>query len=779
MKIPFSRRLRHNAPAIAVLLVCCLLTVVAFLSEQRHMRERVSLHASADAAAFQRTLQQGIDSYIDVNRGLAAHFTAAGKLRASAFEVYMRTADVLRQNPGLSYVGYVHRVERADQTRFEQAATLDDPELTLRSAGVDPAYAYPYLYAYPLDTRSRQAKGLDFSIVPERWAAMQQARDSGESTATARHYYVTGAPGVPVIVVFTPVYDPALAAATVAQRRVALRGFVFSIYHIEQMITRVMGSPFHALFDLEIFDGAVSADTILYDGDKRAHVLHDPGMAIAHQASVAVAGRTWQLFFYPKQGYGTRFDSWNGPSILAIGFAVAVALALLMSNWTRRMLARSRQQNDELQFDAAFEQHPSAVFSLDLEGRFVNANAQALKEFKVAREHLIGRSSGDFVVAEKQALSQARFKATRHGNAVSYESAVIDGGGERVEISIILIPMKSGSTVTSILGIGRNITAQKLNEWKLQESRNMLQMVINHIPQRVFWKDTNFAFLGCNDAFAADAGLAHRDQIVGRTDYNLAWAASADAYRKDDIETLAGGVAKINYEEQQRRQDGSVSWLRTSKIPLADMGGDTVALLCLYEDITERKRLETQLLEMAHHDGLTGLANRAFFHHQLELAASRSRRHGGLLTLMYLDIDHFKAVNDSMGHAVGDALLVAFAQRAGTALRETDVFARLGGDEFALLLADLPGRAAAESVAAKLVLAMQAPFELGEHTVAVSSSIGVAFFQPAMECGELLQRADQAMYDAKRGGRNRFQVDGVADTGKGILNLAPGQKPVS
>jgi diguanylate cyclase (GGDEF)-like protein/PAS domain S-box-containing protein len=765
MKNPVSRRLRQNAPAIAVLLVCCLLTLLAFLSEQRHMRERMTLHASADASQFQRTLQQGIDSYLDVNRGLAAHFTAAGEPRAKAFDVYMRTADVMRQNPGLSYIGYVHRVERADQARFAQAAILDDPELTLRSAGKDPEFAYPYLYAYPLDTRSRQAKGLDFSIVPERWTAMQHSRDSGQSTATARHYYVTGAPGVPVILVFTPVYDPALPATTVAERRVALRGFVFSIYHIEQMIERVMGDKFHALFDLEIYDGAVSAETTLYDGDKRAHVLQDPDMAIAHQANVAVAGRVWHLFFYPKAVYSARFASWNGAAILAAGFAAACALSLLMWSWTRRMLARSRQQHDELQFDAAFEHHPSAVFSLDLEGRFVNANAQALSEFKVARADLIGRSAADFVVAEKQEISRARFRLTRNGNAVSYDSTVTDGEGQRVEIGILLIPLKAGSMVTSVLGIGRNITAQKQSEWKLQESRNMLQMVINHIPQRVFWKDTNFAFLGCNEAFAADAGLDHPEQIVGRSDYDLAWRASADGYRKDDADTLASGVAKINFEEQQLREDGTASWLRTSKIPLTDMAGEQVALLCLYEDITERKQLENQLLEMAHYDGLTGLSNRGFFHHQLQLAVSRSRRHGGLLALMYLDIDHFKSINDSFGHACGDALLKAFALRAADVLRETDIFARLGGDEFALLLADLPSRAAAESVAAKLVLAMQTPFELGVCTVTVSSSIGVAFLREEMDSGELLQRADQAMYDAKRGGRNRYQVDRAADGG--------------
>jgi diguanylate cyclase (GGDEF)-like protein/PAS domain S-box-containing protein len=762
MKNPFSRRVRQNAPAIAVLLVCCLLTVVAFLSEQRHTRERASLHASTDAAQFQRKLQQGIDSYINVNRGLAAHFTAAPAPGARAFALYMRTADAMRQNPGLSYIGYVHRVERAHHARFAQAATLDDPELTLRSAGKDPEFAYPYLYAYPLDERSRQAKGLDFSIVPERWTAMQQARDSGQSTATARHYYVTGAPGVPVILVFTPVYEPAMPAASVAERRAALRGFVFSIYNIEEMIDRVMGPEFQALFDLEIFDGAVRADAILYDGDHRAHVLQDPGMMVSHQANVAVAGRVWRLFFYPKAVYAARFDSWNGLAILVIGFALAAALASLMWTWTGRMLARSRQHNDELQFDAAFERHPAAVFSLDLSGRFVHANAQALAEFKVARADLIGRLSADFIASENQALSMARFVATLHGNAVSYDTAVNDSEGRRIEVSIILIPLKSGSLVTSVLGIARNITAQKLSEWKLQESRNMLQMVINHIPQRVFWKDTNSTFLGCNDAFAADAGLADAEHIVGRSDYDLAWRANADAYRKDDAVTLASGVAKINFEERQLREDGTASWLRTSKIPLSDMAGATVALLCLYEDITERKRLETQLREMAHYDVLTGLSNRAFFQHQLELAAARSRRHGGQLTLMYLDIDHFKAINDGFGHACGDALLKAFALRAGAELRETDVFARLGGDEFALLLADLPSCAAAEAVAAKLVQSMQAPFELEECTVTVSSSIGVAFFGQDMDCGELLRRGDRAMYEAKHGGRNRYALDRAA-----------------
>lgn len=162
----------------------------------------------------------------------------------------MRTADVLREHPGLSYIGYIERVRRGQPAPPEMPANI-----------ADATYAYPYLYAYPLDARAQHAKGLDFSVIPERWSAMQQARDSGQSTATAKHTYLTGTAVVPVLLVFTPFYDPTLPTASVAERRIAQRGFVFSIYEIEEMIEPVMGSNFHTLFDLEIYDGAYAPRT--------------------------------------------------------------------------------------------------------------------------------------------------------------------------------------------------------------------------------------------------------------------------------------------------------------------------------------------------------------------------------------------------------------------------------------------------------------------------------------------------------------------------------------
>jgi diguanylate cyclase (GGDEF)-like protein/PAS domain S-box-containing protein len=321
-----------------------------------------------------------------------------------------------------------------------------------------------------------------------------------------------------------------------------------------------------------------------------------------------------------------------------------------------------------------------------------------------------------------------------------------------------MIPVTVDGTITSVLGVAQNVTERKFAEWQLEASRNMLQLVINHIPQRVFWKNTELVYLGCNDAFCKDAGLDHPEQIIGKTDFELAWRADAELYRQGDFGVINSGASIINFEEPQHR-GGDTNWLRTSKIPISDMNGKTVAVLGVYEDITERKALEQKLQSMAHYDSLTGLANRAFFYSHVDQAVLRSRRHeSSFLALMYLDLDKFKSINDTYGHAVGDALLKAFSARIKRTVRAIDMVSRLGGDEFALLLEDLPDQQAATAIAEKIIGEMQAVFQIHHNALQVSTSIGIALLETRMTAAELIDKADAAMYQAKKAGRNRCQM---------------------
>ncbi len=185
-----------------------------------------------------------------------------------------------------------------------------------------------------------------------------------------------------------------------------------------------------------------------------------------------------------------------------------------------------------------------------------------------------------------------------------------------------------------------------------------------------------------------------------------------------------------------------------------DDQGEVVALFGVCQDITERRNAERRIHHLAHHDSLTGLPNRALFHDRLETALARARRTGERIGLMLLDLDHFKDVNDSLGHDAGDALLCEVGHRLRRCVRETDTVARLGGDEFAIILAGLAKPAQAGLVAEKIIAAMAAPTRHGAHEIHARTSVGITIFpSDDVEPQPLLKNADIALYRAKAEGR--------------------------
>lgn len=210
-------------------------------------------------------------------------------------------------------------------------------------------------------------------------------------------------------------------------------------------------------------------------------------------------------------------------------------------------------------------------------------------------------------------------------------------------------------------------------------------------------------------------------------------------------------------EEFQTSSPGlSASWLSHQVVRL----GDGVAITS--RDISERKVMEERFKYMAQNDALTGLPNRALFLDRLAQATARARRGKQPMALMFLDVDHFKGVNDTLGHAAGDELLCTFAERLKSCVRRTDTVARLGGDEFTIILEDLKAPHDSELVATKIAAALRAPIRLAEREVTITSSIGIAnYFDAAsneLSPGALLEQADQALYAAKRGGRNGYAL---------------------
>ena len=192
--------------------------------------------------------------------------------------------------------------------------------------------------------------------------------------------------------------------------------------------------------------------------------------------------------------------------------------------------------------------------------------------------------------------------------------------------------------------------------------------------------------------------------------------------------------------------------------PLADARGEVVGVSTIARDIRERKRLEAELLHQALHDSLTGLANRALFHDRLGHALARAVRQGGLVAVLFLDLDNFKVINDSLGHEVGDQVLVAVAERLRRCLRPGDTAARLGGDEFTVLVEDLRRPEGAEAVAQRLLAVLRPALSIGDQELLIAASIGIAVATDDIhQPDDLLRHADVAMYHAKRQGKGRIE----------------------
>lgn len=238
------------------------------------------------------------------------------------------------------------------------------------------------------------------------------------------------------------------------------------------------------------------------------------------------------------------------------------------------------------------------IFTIGKDGIVEYVNRYAADQFKLLPEAITGKNLADLFPGESGQRQRENIDRTLATDTPMYlEAPITFPGGERW-VGTWLVPLKNKTgQVTSVMGVGRDITERKQAEDELFSSRQMLQTVLDNIPQRVFWKDRNSAYVGCNRSFALDCGYNDPSEMIGKTTYETASVTLADLYRADDQQVMETGRPKLNYEELQIRPNGSHAWLITSKVPLRDKDGQVIGVLGTYEDITERKRAEEALRE--------------------------------------------------------------------------------------------------------------------------------------------------------------------------------------
>jgi diguanylate cyclase (GGDEF)-like protein/PAS domain S-box-containing protein len=310
------------------------------------------------------------------------------------------------------------------------------------------------------------------------------------------------------------------------------------------------------------------------------------------------------------------------------------------------------------------------------------------------------------------------------------------------------------------VAVGHDITQRKAAEEELRSQKEWLTTLINAMPDMICFKDGKGRWLVSNQYYLDLVGLAGVD-YVGRTGPELARLAGGHG---DFLLTTAATDERawrdgkpVAYEKEMPAAEGGAKVFDVVKIPLFNASGSRKGLVMVGRDVTERKLAAARIQHLAHHDSLTDLPNRALFQERLRQALAQAKRSGWRLALMFLDLDKFKDINDTLGHHVGDMLLKAVARRLQRCVRETDTVARLGGDEFAVILTNLVDPEGAGTVADTIIAGIAEPFGLDDHEILTSTSIGITLYpDDATEADQLLKNADLAMFRSKAEGRNNY-----------------------
>ncbi len=437
---------------------------------------------------------------------------------------------------------------------------------------------------------------------------------------------------------------------------------------------------------------------------------------------------------------------------------------ILSTDITQRKQDEAALRGSEAKLRTLFEVLPVGISILDKQRRVIENNPALERISGMTREGLAqGSYAGnkyfhpDGTPLQPNELPSARAFAEQRV-IQNVEMAVITEAGKATWVNVSAAPMPMADL--GVVVVTTDITERKRIEAALANERDLLQALMDSVPDTIYFKDTASRFTRVNRAQAAVLGVSDPEQAVGKTDADFQSGELATGFSAEEQALFQSGQPVINRVEYNPTPEGEPRWFSATKMPLRDTDGRITGMVGISRDITAYKQLEDQLRHIAGHDALTGLPNRALLMDRLTQAFERARRHPEHhFAALYLDLDLFKSINDSLGHPAGDQVLIAAAQRLQEALRADDTVGRLGGDEFVLLLDGMVDGRDVLRVTERIQQSIARAIRAEGQEVFTTASIGVALSGPEYQQAEdLLRDADAALYRAKKLGRGRTIV---------------------
>lgn len=447
------------------------------------------------------------------------------------------------------------------------------------------------------------------------------------------------------------------------------------------------------------------------------------------------------------------------PGLFASVFAIVYGL------WRARWSAIPPPVDTEgilRRYESLYNYNPDGICEVDKEGVVLSANERFAEQLGRPLSAIVGRRWTSFASDEAKEAAHSEERRTIGGESFESRLCFRTARGDPFVAAVKYIPISS-KPPSGFHVIVKDVTDLVAAEEALRASEERYRSVVETMDEGVLITDAKGRVLSWNPATLRILDVT-ADELSRRPMNSRRWKAVDSQGNPLPMSEFPGLIALRTGEPAStdvlglKRPNGMLTWLSVRAKPIELPGNGGSGALVTFSDITNLRRAEETIRRLAYTDDVTDLPNRRLFGDRLERALAQVKREGGLVGVLFLDLDGFKAVNDLYGHERGDWVLRLIAQRLTSVVRESDTVARYGGDEFLVLLPTISNVDGATVVAQKILRALETPFDLGEgKQVRVSASIGISLYPLDADDGAtLLERADMAMYRAKNNGKAQY-----------------------
>ena len=730
------------------------LTIAYWVKERNqasHIRQQVFSESSNQ---IQNKLYLGLSRYELILRAVKGFYESSGFITRSEYYDFIQALKISETAPGIQAVNIAIHVPHEKKSQFiadmEQRGYSD---FKIKPVGERTIYV-PLSMIEPDIESNFNAYGFDLITNPRIKPAIEEARDRDTTALTSKLTLVQDeGKDIPAVVMYVPIYDTSMPLDTIDARRAAILGWVSGAFRIEDFITSI-GSQIAKDLEIEIKEG----QDVLFSKGNHYTDLHT-------QRALYIGGKRWDIDIRSAPEFDKLFPKNELPALVIGGFVLSLLfgwLVWLLGSGRERALALAEHMTQDLRrtksdLEFTLNAIPDVLFDLDIEGRYQGYHTKVETLLAKPGQELIGKKVTEVLPSKAaevcmDALREASLKGTSFGQQIEIPL------GNEMRYFELSVAKRADSSIEHprFIMISRDITERKSASQQLS-----IAAIAFESQEGMFITDANNVILKVNRSYTLITGYS-AEEVIGKLPNILHSGRQDKNFYISMWESINQSGSWLG-EVWNRRKNGELFPCQLNITAVKGDKNEVTNYVASMIDISFSKAASDEIKMLAFYDPLTHLPNRRMMIERLTKALAASSRSNLMGAILFLDIDHFKNINDTLGHDVGDIFLQEVAHRLTRCLRTGDTVARFGGDEYVVLLEGLDSEpifaaSEVEACALKILHALSQVYDLDTHHYNSSASIGAALFDKNnTSIDELLKQADIAMYEAKNSGRNTIR----------------------